>query len=256
MNDITKINFIYKQLNKNFNLIINKFLEIDEHLSNIFGNSSFKHIIHNINKIFIGQICKFPSHYQLHIYHKLNNNISSNNNIFVFDIETNGFDKIIQISYIIIDNRHNIISENDFFIFNDHYTIDYYKKININTLKHKGIHPIICLNKLINDLSMCNTIIGHNIKNFDIPRLKKYSNKFNITLNLDHMYIIDTMIQSKNYVNVKNIRGHLKVPSLFELCKHCEIDIDNTQQHDGLYDVQKTLECFLLLSKKGIITYS
>ncbi|WP_333803587.1 3'-5' exonuclease [Sulfurospirillum sp.] len=51
-----------------------------------------------------------------------------------------------------------------------------------------------------------------------------------------------TMKENKKIVRATNVRGAIKNPKLIETCQYYQIDFDEEQYHNALYDVTKTLE--------------
>jgi len=166
------------------------------------------------------------------------------------DLETDGKYKIIQIAYFISEDN-KIIKQKNHFLNDGTDTVDYYKKITVEFIREHGIKPQIVLKEVAEDLQICDTIIGHNI-NFDISKLKNYFYKYKIKYQIP-TNIFDTMHKSKNLLNLKNKNGNLKFPSLKELCKFFCVNYDDTDAHDGLYDVDVTYQCYCKLNNNKLI---
>ena len=50
------------------------------------------------------------------------------------------------------------------------------------------------------------------------------------------------MKENKAIVKAINTRGNIKNPKLIETCKYYNIEFDEEQYHNAIYDVTKTLE--------------
>lgn len=108
------------------------------------------------------------------------------------------------------------------------------------------------LGYLQNDLKLCKYMVGHNIDNFDVKELRKYSEGYAIELSIPST--IDTMKVSKEYVNARNKKGGLKIPRLEELYKRLySSDINTCKQHTADYDVKITAKYFKKLIEIGIV---
>jgi DNA polymerase III epsilon subunit-like protein len=196
----------------------------------------------------------------------INKNINTTNNKIILDVETNGciipqnkqnkqnkknklkqitYNKIVQISYLLLDNNNNIIDTINLYLNDGDNTIDYYKKINKEFIKKYGIYPQYILYKLAEDLSKCSHIIGHNI-DYDIKCIITHFNKYNIKFTIPEIKYC-TMKESKDIVKCVNKLGRIKYPKLSELCEYLKIDIDNKKCHDSLYDINLTYKCYLKL---------
>ena len=155
------------------------------------------------------------------------------------------YNKIVQISYLLLDKNNNIINTINLYLNDGDNTIDYYKKINTEFIKKYGIYPQYVLYKLAEDLSSCSHIIGHNIE-YDIKCIVAHFNKYKIKFKIpENKYC--TMKESKDIVKCTNKLGRIKYPKLSELCEYLKINIDNEKCHDSLYDIKLTYECYLKL---------
>ena len=229
--------------------LINQFLNIDYDICKLLNKKSQLELIMEMKKVFIGNknniILPTPKH------HEIYNNIKSIHNIpntkVVLDVETDGFNKIIQICYFIIDDKNNILSKHNYLLCNKGYPIDYYKKIVRDDIKNYGVCPKEMIKKLNNDMKYCDTIIGHNIL-FDIRKLNKYCEYFGEKFDCPKN-IIDTMFSSRKIVCAKNKNNNIKNPKLIELCQFFDITISDDSFHDALYDVQCTFNCYIKLKE-------
>jgi DNA polymerase III epsilon subunit-like protein len=163
----------------------------------------------------------------------------------VLDIETNGLDKIVQISYFVIDYNNKIMGNVDMYLNDGNNDVGYFNKFNIDFIKEYGIHPSIALIKLSNDIKQCECIIGHNI-DYNIRCITAYCSTYNIKITIPEKKYC-TMMESKNIVKCTNKLGVLKFPKLSETCKYFNIDLDDNKCHDSLYDIGLTLRCYIRL---------
>jgi DNA polymerase III epsilon subunit-like protein len=155
------------------------------------------------------------------------------------------YNKIVQISYLLLDIDNNIIDTINLYLNDGDNTIDYYKKIDIEFIKKYGIYPQYVLYKLAEDLAKCSQIIGHNI-DYDIKCIILHFNKYKIKYKIPKIKYC-TMKTSKNIVKCTNKLGKIKYPKLSELCEYFKIKIDNNMCHDSLYDIKLTYECYVKL---------
>jgi DNA polymerase III epsilon subunit-like protein len=204
----------------------------------------------NINELFEENDISLTNEH-LRIYNNFNRNIIPSDNLhMVLDVETNGYNTIIQICYFIVDDNNYVLRRNNFILCNKYYNkyvTDYYKKITENDVKIYGCNPIKILLKLNNDAKQCKSIIGHNIA-FDIRKLKLYFEQYGLLFHCPD-FTFDTMSKSKQFVLLKDKRGRLKNPKLLELCEYFNIKNKSELFHDAEYDVLCTYLCFMNLKK-------
>jgi DNA polymerase III epsilon subunit-like protein len=157
-------------------------------------------------------------------------NILSTSNTIILDTETNGKNKIVQISYYILNESNDVTNKYDFFLNDGTHTIDFFKKFNTEFIKSNGIDVQIVLKKLASDLLHCKRIVCHNTQ-FDIGKLTLYFTKYNIEYKFpDDIYC--TMVNSRNIVGAKNKNGQIKNTKLGELCMHFNVIYDENIAHD------------------------
>lgn len=180
--------------------------------------------------------------YHQNILNQLQEQLEGDQNTIILDTETDGKNKIVQISYYILNSENNITHRYDFFLNDGTHTLDFFKKFNTEFIKLNGIDVKIVLTKLALDLTHCKRIVCHNTQ-FDIGKLKLYFEKFDIQYRFpDDVFC--TMIRSKDIVGAKNKNGTVKYPKLGELCQHFNVSYDDNAAHDGLYDVDVTYQCY------------
>lgn len=173
-------------------------------------------------------------------------------NKFIFDIEANkyGEKKIVQFAYYVVNENNKVIDCDMYYVFNEGVYSDYYGKIKYPTLKEFGVNPTYLYEKIKYVISQCETLIGHNILNFDCKIIKKYFERFGLNMDLTLMNCYDTMKESKSVVNLKNKRGGAKWATLTELSDFFGVNDENdSNYHDALYDVHMTYLCYVCLIK-------
>jgi TPR repeat protein len=162
--------------------------------------------------------------------------------------------RLVQLSWITTDEDCNILSENDYIIYPDGFTIpeDAVRLHGITTeiAKEKGRLLKEVIDKFMEDFNAAETIVGHNIA-FD----KKIIGAELIRLGQkDIMHSkksLCTMEVSTDYCKIPGYRGY-KWPKLQELHKKlfgCEFK----DAHNSMSDVTATLKCFKKMKELGII---
>lgn len=176
----------------------------------------------------------------------------------VIDIETFISNKfIIQIAYETFDENANFIENKCIYINDGIHFNDYFKKISKRTIISKGVSPVIASKIITEDINNCNIIVGHNIKNFDIPTIEKYISQYDLKLKPD-LKFFDTLCWSKNIVKCEDSLGRIKNPKLSELHEYLfKTDIiNNDKLHDATYDVKITSKCFeKIIKENNILDY-
>jgi TPR repeat protein/DNA polymerase III epsilon subunit-like protein len=179
--------------------------------------------------------------------------------LLFFDTETTGmprdycaptsnstnWPRLVQLSWITTDEDCNILSENDYIIHPDGFTIpeDAVRLHGITTeiAKEKGKPIKEVIDKFMEDFNAATTIVGHNI-DFD----KKIIGAELIRLGqkdiMDNKPSLCTMEASTDYCKIPGSYGY-KWPKLQELHKKlfgCEFE----DAHNSMSDVKATLKCF------------
>ena len=177
----------------------------------------------------------------------------------IFDTETNGLPlckgysdfpdykdlskydnaRLVQISYIITDDKYNKIEESNFIIKADNFEIKNHEfhGITEEISKKDGISFIEAAICFSNSLDFVDKIIAHNI-NFDINILRSELYRYNLYSIIDKINskkIVCTMKLTKNLVCAKFKSGNLKDPSLKELYEFAT-GVPITNQHNSEYD--------------------
>lgn len=180
--------------------------------------------------------------YHYKIYSQLQEKLEYNTNSMVLDTETNGQNKIVQISYYILNDSNDKTHSYDFFLNDGTHTIDFFKKFDVDFIQKNGIDANIVLTKLADDFTHCKRIVCHNTS-FDLSKLKGYFETFNIKYTFPED-IFCTMAKSKNIVKATNKNNIIKNPKLGDLCSFLSVEYDTNSAHDGLYDVDVTYQCY------------
>lgn len=171
--------------------------------------------------------------------------------IAFLDIETGGFSKtkngVCEIAFIAVDNDLNITDTYHVFIKpylreNSNELVSYKAdamKVNCLTvefLEKEGIPVVEAMDKLVKFLVNNNitTLIGHNSKAFDVPRVEHLLNRF-ANASVRTMSQKDTMLMAKRRLNLKSCK-------LSDLCTH--FGIVNEQEHSALEDTKATIELY------------
>ena len=164
----------------------------------------------------------------------------------LIDIETDGISKIIQVSYIVLDQSNNIIDSKDIIIDDKSNSVDFYNKITLGYKKKHGLGYIQAITIIYNDLLKSSEIIGHNIIAFDMKYLTRYFTNCGLTLPPNKI-IYDTQKVSCPILKLKNKLGRQKMPSLKELCEYFGYKPDPEKQHNANYDIELTYKCYYKL---------
>jgi len=185
---------------------------------------------------------KEDTEYHKNMIEKLQEKLEGNFNTIILDTETDGKNKIVQISYYILNESNDKTHSYDFFLNDGTHTLDFFKKFNTEFIKLNGVDVSFVLQKLSDDFTHCSRIVCHNTC-FDLGKLKLYFEKFNI----QYTFPVDvycTMINSRDIVKVYGKNGNIKNPKLGELCAFFNVEYKPDEAHDGLYDVDVTYKCY------------
>ena len=190
---------------------------------------------------------------------------NSTNKFLFIDVETNGlplrynkhytdidnWPRIVQIAWIICDDKKEVITERCFIIKPIDFDIpdDVVKVHGISKqiALAKGLPISFVLNLLEEESKECTHFIAHNIA-FDAPIIKAEFLRANVEFSLNDKTEICTMQSSIEYCGFTNN----KYPKLEELYfKLFNKKPENL--HDALQDIRYTMDCFFVLLQKGII---
>ena len=185
-----------------------------------------------------------------------------------FDTETAGLPKnyhalthwlsnwprLVQLSWITTDEDCNILSENDYIIYPDGFTIpeDAVRLHCITTeiAKEKGKPIKEVIDKFMEDFNAAKTIVGHNI-DFDKKIIGAELIRLGQNDIMSSKEALCTMKGSVDYCKIPSSHGY-KWPKLQELHKKlfgCEFE----DAHNSMSDVMATLKCFKEMKKLGWI---
>lgn len=180
--------------------------------------------------------------YHYKIMNQLQEILEGNLNTIILDTETDGKNKIVQISYYILNESNEKTHSYDFFLNDSTHTLDFFKKFDEKFIKSNGVDVPFVLHKLSDDFLHCSRIVCHNTC-FDLGKLKLYFEKFSI----NYKFPVDvycTMLKSRDIVKALGKNGNIKNPKLGELCAFFDVEYKPDEAHDGLYDVDVTYKCY------------
>lgn len=159
----------------------------------------------------------------------------------VIDIETDGKDHILQVSYNIYNINNELLEQKNIYIYDGIHSTPYYPTISPEDIILYGLTPKEASELIVNDLNQCRIVIGHNVKQFDLVKIKKMISEFDLNIK-SSIIIHDTMLESTDILKLKHYRGY-KYPKLIELYQFLfHKDFDN--QHNAINDVNATFECY------------
>jgi DNA polymerase III epsilon subunit-like protein len=165
----------------------------------------------------------------------------------VLDIETDGGDHILQVSYNIYDIHNNLLENKNIYIYDGVHSTPYYPTILQEDIILYGLTPKEASELIVKDLNQTRIVIGHNVKQFDLVKIKKMISEFDLEIK-NSLIIHDTMLESTDIVKIKRYRGY-KYPKLIELYKFLfNKEFDN--QHNAIDDVNATFECYKKLCEE------
>ena len=183
-----------------------------------------------------------------------------------FDTETAGLPKnyhalthwlsnwprLVQLSWITTDEDCNVLSENDYIIYPEGFTIpeDAVRLHGITTeiAKEKGKPLKEVVDKFMEDFNAATTIVGHNI-DFDKKIIGAELIRLGRNDIMSSKEALCTMKGSVDYCKIPSSHGY-KWPKLQELHKKlfgCEFE----DAHNSMSDVKATLKCFKEMKKLG-----
>lgn len=158
----------------------------------------------------------------------------------VIDIETDGGDHILQVSYNIYNSNNEFIEHKNIYIYDGIHSTPYYPTISSNDIIQYGLTPEKASEIITTDINQCRIVVGHNVKQFDLVKIKKMISQFQYEIK--PIIIHDTMLESTDILKIRSYRGY-KYPKLIELYKFLfQKEFDN--QHNAIDDVNATFECY------------
>lgn len=183
----------------------------------------------------------------------------------VFDLETNGIGSfrpptqtITQLAFIKFSSNGDIIQEYSAILkgateIKSHPSIT----ISLEDINNKGIDKKIAINAFLDSIDDPNIVLCSHNFDFDSGLIRNVLPSMNRTFpNNKH---ICTMKSSTNFCAIpkKGLAANypgFKFPSLLELSKKLEVNIDETKFHDALYDCTITKNCILKGLKLHLFT--
>ena len=165
------------------------------------------------------------------------------------DIETNGcFSKdlaIIQIYYEIHDEKLNPLIKKNIYVNDGIHFTDYFRKIEPEMVKSIGLEPKKVCKILLDDLKEVDIVVGHNIIQYDIPKIRDFIQKY-ADLSMNDNFIKHDLKETRNIVKAIDKKGRIKMPKLIEIYEHFhpEQNISDELLHDASYDIYLTISCY------------
>ena len=201
------------------------------------------------------RICNNPLNIDALQYEFKPDNIENNYLIFpenekkytmVLDTETSGFyNNILQLAYVMSDDTGTIIREVNKYIKNRLPTQESMKihGINIDKIKKDGIEFSDVIKELINNLSECHTIVGHNLQ-YDLTTIKNDIRTYGINIiNTNKTHKTDIFENIKLEDTMKMNKKKIKLEELYLTLFNKKI----FGAHNAIYDVLATKECYYKL---------
>ena len=162
----------------------------------------------------------------------------------VLDIETDGNDHILQVSYNIYDIDNLLLEQKNIYIYDGIHSTPFYPTISSEDIIQYGLTPENASNIICNDINNVRIVIGHNVKGFDLVKIKVLLASFNLEIK-PTIIIHDTMLESTDILKLRHPKGYgrYKYPKLIELYQFLfKKDFDN--QHNAIDDVNATFDCY------------
>ena len=172
--------------------------------------------------------------------------VPDNKNYIVFlDTETASFyNDVLQLAYIIYDNKGVLIKQVNSFVKN---RLPSSESIKIHGITHEkikkdGIEFSTIIDELIKDISTCDTIVGHNIQ-YDLSSIQNDIRSYGINIVKDGNPMFNIFENIKIIDTIKLAGKKIKLDELYlNLFKKKFIG-----GHDALNDVIATKECYYKL---------
>jgi len=185
------------------------------------------------------------------------------NTYIVFDLETNGIGEfrpptqtITQIAFIkfnsngqIIDQYSTIVSGATAVNSGCHAV-----KITLESIENEGIDPVLAYKRFLDAIDDDMIIYAHNA-DFDVNLLKRALRGTDMVF--PNNKVICTMKTSTDLCKIRKTGyaaryGGYKWPSLSELAMHLNVEKEDDNFHDALYDCHITKECILKGQMEGL----
>ena len=178
--------------------------------------------------------------------------------ILVFDTETNNLINkpalthdefyIVQLSWIVYNTKTTQKSENDIILKIPLPITNSHIHGITNSMSQLGYPFEEIIDIFMDDVQTSDLIVGHNLQ-YDLNALEIELDRYHLYDYIDMLYNkkhYDTMLSSVNLLKIPGKYGRYKYPKLCELYQHfygCHFE----NQHNSLYDVRATLDCFVYL---------
>ncbi len=162
----------------------------------------------------------------------------------VLDIETDKDYNILQVSYNIYDVHYELLESKNIYVYDGIHSTPYYPTISSTDIIQLGITPEVASHIIASDINKCNIVIGHNVKQFDLVKIKKMLSMYNLEIK-PTIIIHDTMLETTDILKLRHPNGYknYKYPKLIELYQFLfKKEFDN--QHNAIDDVNATFECY------------
>ncbi|MBR3947756.1 MAG: 3'-5' exonuclease [Bacteroidales bacterium] len=190
-------------------------------------------------------------------------------NYLFFDTETTGlphdyeapaFDtlnwpRMVQLSWILTDNKGNVLSTHDYIIRPDGYEIPEESAsihgISTEKAMLEGLPLDSVLVVFAATLDSAEYIVGHNIS-FDIHVVDAEFFRRGVDVQLSSMKSYCTMLAGTDYCKLPGRYGHYKWPKLQELHKIL-FGVEFDGAHNSAADVEATCKCFWEMRRRKII---
>lgn len=166
------------------------------------------------------------------------------------------YPRLVQLAYIIADERGNEVLRVNHIIKPDNFTIPFKSElihgITTEYAQQKGTPLTTVLVDFLSDLNYCSFIVGHNvIYDIQIIQSELIKSGFNFDLK-SNKPIMDTMTMSTEFCNLETESGMLKYPTLQELYNKL-FHTSYYGTHNAFNDIEATKKCFYKLEELGII---
>ena len=186
----------------------------------------------------------------------MNNNMSATTPLIepytiVLDVEHTGCKEsyLLQLSWGIYNDNGTLLRMSDYFLQPDNYIYinPHASKVHGITYeslleKTNSLRIMDLLNRFIEDTKHCKTLVAHNMAS-DIKTINKelMRNDFDIL----SLSTYCTMVESKQYCELKDVKNRLKNPKLCELHKILfDYGLDSSKTHNGSYDAKMCAKCY------------
>ncbi|MEX2599993.1 MAG: DNA polymerase III subunit alpha [Balneolaceae bacterium] len=188
----------------------------------------------------------------------------------IFDTETTGlprnfsapltdFDnwpRCVQLAWQVHDVSGKLISQQDFIIRPDGFTIPYNSEkihgISTERARREGVPLAEAMEAFNRDLERAEFVVGHNLE-FDLSIMGSEYLRMEAENPLPGKLHIDTKDDATDYCKLPGGRGRYKWPTLAELHQKL-FNTGFEEAHNAAADVDATARCFLELVRKSVIT--